>query len=97
MAKPKAKRTSRTVVNLYDAKTQLSELVERAASGEEITIAKAGTPRARLVPLPRTPRRPGALKGKIWVSRDFDEPLPADIQRAFLGYADAEDGESGGT
>ena len=66
-----------TQVNLYDAKTHLSDLVERAALGEEIVIAKSGRPRARLVPLAgRTePRRPGALKGAIVIGKDFDEPL----------------------
>ncbi len=75
------------IVNLYEAKTHLSELVERAAAGEEITIAKAGKPRARLVPLQeeRTPRQPGALKGQIWIADDFDDPLPPEILRAFMG------------
>lgn len=74
-------------VNLYQAKTHLSKLVERAAAGEEIIIAKSGTPRARLVPLAVTkePRKPGALKGKIWIADDFDDPLPPDILAAFEG------------
>lgn len=74
-------------VNLYDAKTNLSQLVERAAAGEEIIIAKAGRPLARLVPLStRTePRRPGLLKGKIRMAADFDAPLPEEIARAFRG------------
>lgn len=64
-------------MNLYEAKAKLSDLVERAARGEEIVIAKNGRPRARLVPVPdRTdPRRPGALKGQIWFGPDFDEDL----------------------
>ena len=64
-------------MNLYDAKTHLSDLVERAARGEEIIIAKSGRPRARLVPLTdRTaPRRPGALKGKLVMGKDFGLPL----------------------
>ncbi len=68
-------------INLYDAKTHLSELVERAAAGEEITIAKAGKPLARLVPLERRKplRSPGALKGKIWIAPDFDDALPAEF------------------
>jgi len=74
-------------VNLYEAKTRLSELVDRAADGEEIVIAKSGTPMARLVPLPAAqPRRrpgPGQLKGKLWVSDDFDDPLPPEIQKYF--------------
>ena len=74
-------------VDLYDAKTNLSQLVERAAAGEEIIIAKAGRPLARLVPLQvRTePRVPGLLKGKIRIGPDFDDPLPDDIARAFRG------------
>ena len=74
-------------VNLYEAKTQLSKLVDRAAAGEEIVIAKAGKPRARLVALPsrRKPRKPGGWEGKVWRSEDFDDPLPADILEAFMG------------
>jgi len=74
-------------VNLYEAKTHLSDLVERAARGEEIIIAKAGKPRARLVPLPVTGarRKPGGWKGKIWVAPDFDAPLPPEILAGFTG------------
>ena len=65
-------------VSLYEAKTHLSELVERAAGGEEIVITKAGTPKACLVPLraPAVPRRPGAWRGRVRIGRDFDAPLP---------------------
>jgi prevent-host-death family protein len=74
------------VLSLYDAKTQLSSLVERAANGEEIIIAKNGKPKAKLVPLrAQRVRRPGRGKGKIRVSRDFDAPLPQDLLDAFLG------------
>jgi len=74
-------------VNLYDAKTHLSALVERAAGGEEIIIAKAGLPRARLVPLarPSKPRRPGAWKGRVVIGPDFDAPLPEEVLAAFEG------------
>lgn len=74
-------------VNLYEAKTHLSDLVERAAAGEEIIIAKSGRPRARLVPLPdeRVAPKPGLLKGKIWVADDFDDPLPPEILASFMG------------
>lgn len=75
-------------VNLYAAKTHLSSLVERAAEGEEIVIAKAGKALARLVPLgakPRPRRRPGGWKGKLWVARDFDAPLPAAVLAGFHG------------
>jgi prevent-host-death family protein len=74
-------------VNLYDAKTNLSNLVERAARGEEIVIAKAGRPLARLVPLARrtTPRPLGLLAGQVTVGPDFDDPLPDDISAGFAG------------
>jgi prevent-host-death family protein len=72
-----------TTLNLYEAKTQLSKLVERAAAGEEIVIAKAGKPMARLVPLaPHRERKSGFLKGKIWIADDFDE-TPEWLIRAF--------------
>lgn len=66
-----------TQVNLYEAKTHLSDLVERAAGGEDIVIAKAGRPRVRLVPVVSrtTPRRFGSLRGQVVMSPDFDEPL----------------------
>jgi prevent-host-death family protein len=74
-------------VNLYEAKTNLSRLVERAAKGEEIIIAKAGRPLARLVPLAahRGPRPLGMYRGEIQIGDDFDDPLPAEIQDAFEG------------
>jgi prevent-host-death family protein len=74
-----------TQVNLYDAKTQLSRLVERAAAGEEIVIAKGGRPLARLVPLAQrtAPRELGFLAGRVRVAPDFDAPLPEDLATAF--------------
>ena len=74
-------------VNLYEARTHLSELVERAAKGEEVIIAKAGQPRARLVPLARSVqrRRPGAWKGRLFIGPDFDAPLPEDVLATFEG------------
>lgn len=74
------------IVNLYEAKTHLSTLVARAAAGEEIVIAKAGKPCARLVALTskRIRRRPGGWKGKIWIAPDFDAPLPPDILAGFI-------------
>lgn len=76
-------------LNLYEAKTRLSQLVEDAAAGEEIVIAKAGKPRARLVALPpaKRVRRPGGSKGRIWIASDFDAPLPSDVLASFLGPA----------
>ncbi|MDQ4010655.1 MAG: type II toxin-antitoxin system Phd/YefM family antitoxin [Actinomycetota bacterium] len=63
-------------VNVYEAKTQLSKLLEQVEAGDEIVIARNGRPIARLVPLQRTaiPRQLGSLRGKIWMSPDFDEP-----------------------
>jgi prevent-host-death family protein len=74
-------------VNLYEAKTHLSELVERAAGGAEVVIAKAGVPKARLVPLARKapPRKAGAWKGRVVMAPDFDAPLPQDVLAAFEG------------
>lgn len=74
-------------VNLYDAKTQLSALVERAAAGEEIIIAKAGRPMARLVPLATrgAPRRLGALGGTLTIREDFNAPLPEEWLAGFNG------------
>ncbi|MGH9399977.1 MAG: type II toxin-antitoxin system Phd/YefM family antitoxin [Thermoanaerobaculia bacterium] len=73
------------IVNLYEAKTSLSRLVERAAKGEEIVIAKAGRPRARLVSMgrPAKPRKPGDWKGRVVISADFDAPLPERLLAAF--------------
>jgi prevent-host-death family protein len=74
-------------VNLYEANTNLSKLFERAAAGEEIVIAKAGRPLARLVPLEMrtTPRPLGLYAGQVWMGDDFNDPLPDDIQKAFDG------------
>jgi len=61
------------MINTYQAKSQLSSLVEEAAAGEEIVIAEAGVPRARLVPVRRVRRRrPGGSKGRIRIGADFD-------------------------
>ncbi len=74
------------ILNLYEAKTQLSSLVEEAAAGYEIVIAKAGVPRARLVPLRTSARRrPGGSKGRIRIAADFDAPLPPGILAGFTG------------
>ena len=76
------------VLNLYEAKSKLSSLVEEAAAGHEIVIAKAGVPRARLVPVRSTlRRRPGGSKGRIRIARDFDAPLPRELLSAFTGKA----------
>ncbi|MEK7406730.1 MAG: type II toxin-antitoxin system prevent-host-death family antitoxin [Acidobacteriota bacterium] len=72
-------------VNIRTAKAHLSRLVEEAAAGNEIVIAKAGKPRARLVALAaqRARRVPGSLKGRIRIGEDFDAPLPEAIADAF--------------
>lgn len=74
-------------INIYEAKTHLSELVDRAAAGEEIVIAKAGTPVARLVPLAvaGSGRMPGRWAGKVKIADDFDAALPAELLDAFEG------------
>jgi prevent-host-death family protein len=74
------------ILNLYEAKSQLSQLVEEAAQGTEIVIAKAGKPRARLVAVrPAARRRPGGSKGRMRIAADFDAPLPHEILAAFGG------------
>jgi prevent-host-death family protein len=70
-------------VNIYDAKTRLSKLVDRAAAGEEVVIAKAGKPVARLVGLRVRERTPGRGAGKIEIAPDFDEPLPDAVLHDF--------------
>ena len=75
-------------VNVHEAKTHLSRLLERVEAGEEIVLARNGKAIARLVPVGRVTRRPGAMKGRIRIRRDFDAPLPAKIARAFRGEVD---------
>lgn len=72
-------------VNIHGAKTRLSELLARVAQGEEIIIAEAGRPIARLVPADWTGRRrsPGSAKGRVRISPDFTEPLPEELLREF--------------
>ena len=75
-------------VNIHDAKTQLSKLVEQAAQGEAFIIAKAGKPLARLIPYQEEerPREPGYWRGRVHIADDFDE-LPESIAAAFKGEA----------
>jgi prevent-host-death family protein len=72
-------------VNLHAAKTHLSRLVDEAAAGREIVIAKAGRPIVRLTPVAASRRRTGfgSLKGKVKISADFDAPLPDAVLNAF--------------
>ncbi len=78
---------SQTVYNVYEAKSALSSLIERTAAGEEIILAKAGRPMARLGPLPKSPvqRTPGGWEGQVYISEDFDAPLPPEILGGFEG------------
>lgn len=74
-------------VNIHEAKTQFSKLIEAVAHGEEVVIAKAGKPAAMLVPMhvQKPMRKPGAMQGKIKIAADFDAPLPDDLLAAFEG------------
>jgi prevent-host-death family protein len=72
------------IVNVHEAKTHLSRILERVARGDEVTIAKAGKPVARLVPVRPPKRRPlGIDAGRVVVSDDFDAPLPDEILSDF--------------
>jgi prevent-host-death family protein len=71
------------MVNVHEAKTHLSRLLDRVARGEEIVIAKGGHPVAKLIAVSPRERRPGRLKGRIRIGKDFDAPLPKAIAKAF--------------
>ncbi|MGB9885968.1 MAG: type II toxin-antitoxin system Phd/YefM family antitoxin [Moorellales bacterium] len=72
-------------VNVHEAKTHFSRLLAWVSEGEEVIIAKAGVPVARLVPVPQQTktRVPGTAKGKIWLAPDFDAPLPEEVLEGF--------------
>ena len=73
-------------INIHEAKTNLSRLIKRVMNGEEVIIARAGRPLARLGPVndqPTAPRQPGSARGQITIADDFNAPLPDDIQAAF--------------
>lgn len=72
-------------VNVHEAKTQLSQLLQRISMGEEVVIARAGEPVARLVPITPKPlrRTAGSAQGQVWMAPDFDAPLPDEILAAF--------------
>lgn len=78
-----------TTVNIHEAKTHLSRLIERAEKGEEIVIAKAGKPKVRLAPISSEPavRRPGRFKGALKVTAAFFEPMPEEELAAWEGAA----------
>jgi prevent-host-death family protein len=65
-------------VNMHEAKTHLSRIVKEVAEGEDVVISRSGTPVVRLVPVEeaKRPRKPGSMKGKVWISPDFDEEMP---------------------
>lgn len=79
-------------VNVHEAKTNFSKLLQRVALGEEVIIAKAGIPVAKLIPIKAAQgKRPlGFLKGEIWMADDFDASLPPDILAGFLGEDEPE-------
>jgi len=72
-------------ISVYQARAELSRLIERALAGEEIVITRRGKPTVRLLPVeqPQPPRKPGALKGLFEVTDAFFEPLPDDVLEAF--------------
>ncbi|MCX5866765.1 MAG: type II toxin-antitoxin system Phd/YefM family antitoxin [Proteobacteria bacterium] len=72
-------------INVHEAKTHFSRFLDRVGNGEEIIIAKAGKPIARLLPLHRKAgtRTPGSARGKVKISEDFDAPLPATVLKEF--------------
>jgi prevent-host-death family protein len=76
-----------TIINIHDAKTHLSRIVDDVAAGAEVIIAKAGKPMARLVPLEPKVRakKLGLLKGRIEVPDDFNAPLPPEVLADFEG------------
>jgi prevent-host-death family protein len=76
-----------TTVNIYEAKTRLSQLVDKAASGEDVVVSRNGKPLARITQLVNRKQRIkfGVLKGKVRVPTDFDAPLPPDVLASFEG------------
>ena len=90
MGKDSPPRRRRTTVNIYDAKTHFSDLIDQVAKGEEIVISRRGKPVARLSPMPGREIKFGLLKGKLTVPADFDAPLPPEVQRYFDGGVDDE-------
>lgn len=77
---------TKTSYNVHEAKTHLSRLLEKVAEGEEVVIAKAGVPVARLVPVRAvTKRELGFERGRVFIADDFDAPLPAEVLERFEG------------
>jgi prevent-host-death family protein len=72
--------------NVHEAKTHFSKILAKVQAGEEVVIAKAGEPIARIVPIMKQVRRvPGRWQGQLWIAEDFDAPLPEDMLDAFEG------------
>lgn len=80
-------------VNIYDAKTRLSQLVDKAAGGEDVVVSRNGKPLVRITQLvePKRAVRFGLLKGRVKVAPDFNAPLPADVLAGFEGTAPVSD------
>jgi prevent-host-death family protein len=76
------------IVDVRRAKTEISQLLAGVEAGEDIVIARAGIPVARLVPVRARERTPGRLKGRLHIADDFDAPLPGDLRRP-SGLSDA--------
>ena len=74
-------------VNIYEAKTRLSELVDRAVAGDDVVVSRNGKPLVRITKLEasKRPIKFGVLKGKVRIAKDFDAPLPADVIADFEG------------
>jgi prevent-host-death family protein len=71
------------MVNVHQAKTELSRLLEAVEAGQQVIIARAGVPVARLVPVPADERKPGRLAGVLKLREDFEAPLPTGIAEGF--------------
>ena len=78
-----------TIVNMHEAKSSLSKLVAKVVEGEEVVIAKAGKPVARLVKYEEEPRELGGWEGRIWIADDFDE-TPEELIALFEGSEDED-------
>ena len=74
------------IINIHEAKTHLSRLIESVIAGEEVVIAKAGKPLVKLIPYEeiKQPRQPGGWEGKVTMSDDFDDELPQEILAGFM-------------
>ena len=77
-----------SVINVYEAKTRLSKLIEQAAAGDDVILGRSGKPVARITQISpkKRPIRFGLLKGKARVAKDFDAPLPAAVRARFEGH-----------